>query len=670
MVMRVMHLHISRTKKVKLNEDLLKESKKHISISLQAYIDYNECVNDNGAGCKDNCSNTLGSFVCTCEDGTVLPEGQTDCDVMSSIEISSTNVQPYASFSSESVQPSFPSVQPVVQPTLLLVQSFLSSTLLSLKSTTQLLPAASSQASESNNHTSDSSRSRRFINRNFTLVFGGCFILLLLLVFVITIFIWFKIRSVKKSQRINSVDDCMTGVYDDVHVLRPRMSVVTIKSSDKQDDYSCSDYETLDTIEALIGTTDNTNVPDSDSYSNIPHDGVYDLPNGQSVVFTDQFIIQPVDSVSTIRSSMLPTSGSTECCSSPYDVPVRRRSRSIIMYQDPGVESSEIYTWFEAKRIQLINLRSITLSQYIGSGEFGVVHLGTWTDGSADPIQVAVKTLNSESSESDRVKFLREAAIMGQFQHNNVVQLHGVVTEEENMMIVLEYLLKGNLREFLIDLKTQQATVGISEHDLLSYCRQISSGLNYLTNKHFVHRDLAARNILVSSDDVCKIADFGMARDVIDESYYMSSNGKLPVKWTAPEAILYKKYSSQSDVWSFGCVMYEIWSLGHKPFETIRIPEYIEKITTGYRLPPPPGCPRAIYQLMIQCWHPEANHRPHSDSILRTLQKSDRTLLLRPPVESDGSFDDELVTVLGAPLDTSKSLYTDLQSSYISSTPC
>ena len=93
------------------------------------------------------------------------------------------------------------------------------------------------------------------------------------------------------------------------------------------------------------------------------------------------------------------------------------------------------------------------LSQYIGSGEFGVVHLGTWTDGSADPIQVAVKTLNSESSESDRVKFLREAAIMGQFQHNNVVQLHGVVTEEENMMIVLEYLLKGNLREFLIDLK-------------------------------------------------------------------------------------------------------------------------------------------------------------------------------------------------------------------------
>ena len=89
----------------------------------------------------------------------------------------------------------------------------------------------------------------------------------------------------------------------------------------------------------------------------------------------------------------------------------------------------------------------------LGSGEFGVVHLGTWTDGSADPIQVAVKTLNSKCSESDRVKFLREAAIMGQFQHNNVVQLHGVVTEEENMMIVLEYMSKGDLRAFLLKKK-------------------------------------------------------------------------------------------------------------------------------------------------------------------------------------------------------------------------
>ena len=93
--------------------------------------------------------------------------------------------------------------------------------------------------------------------------------------------------------------------------------------------------------------------------------------------------------------------------------------------------------------------------QELGSGEFGTVHLGLWSNGSTDPVQVAVKTLNSQCSESDRVKFLREAAIMGQFVHNNVVQLHGVVTEEENMMIVLEYMPKGDLRDFLINLKTR-----------------------------------------------------------------------------------------------------------------------------------------------------------------------------------------------------------------------
>ena len=95
-----------------------------------------------------------------------------------------------------------------------------------------------------------------------------------------------------------------------------------------------------------------------------------------------------------------------------------------------------------------------SFSQKIGSGEFGTVHLGVWTKGSADPIQVAVKTLNSPCSESDRVKFLREAAIMGQFESDNIVRLHGVVTEVRDAIIVLEYMSKGDLREFLIDLKT------------------------------------------------------------------------------------------------------------------------------------------------------------------------------------------------------------------------
>ena len=164
------------------------------------------------------------------------------------------------------------------------------------------------------------------------------------------------------------------------------------------------------------------------------------------------------------------------------------------------------------------------MSQKLGSGEFGVVHLGTWTDGSADPIQVAVKTLNSKCSESDRIKFLREAAIMGQFKDNHIVELYGVINGK-NTMIILEYMPKGDLQQFLIDLRymyvssiycvkfvqwryicriTPEACSEM-KHDLLSFCRQVSSGLSYLASKHFVHRDLAARNILVSSDDVCKV---------------------------------------------------------------------------------------------------------------------------------------------------------------------
>ena len=167
-----------------------------------------------------------------------------------------------------------------------------------------------------------------------------------------------------------------------------------------------------------------------------------------------------------------------------------------------------------------------SISQQLGFGEFGVVSFGKWSKTPLESVQVAVKTLNSQCSEAEKVKFLREAAIMGQFEDIHIVKLHGVVTEFQNTMIILEYMPKGDLQELLVDLKQtyeinklvqvllflcaiyRASSEAELNHDLLSYCRQIAAGMNYLASKQFVHRDLAARNILVSSDDVCKVCSY------------------------------------------------------------------------------------------------------------------------------------------------------------------
>uniref|UniRef100_A0A1X7UUU1 Protein kinase domain-containing protein n=1 Tax=Amphimedon queenslandica TaxID=400682 RepID=A0A1X7UUU1_AMPQE len=181
--------------------------------------------------------------------------------------------------------------------------------------------------------------------------------------------------------------------------------------------------------------------------------------------------------------------------------------------------------------------------------------------------------------------------------------------------------------------------------------------MEYLSRKKFVHRDLAARNILVSDEGtgICKIADFGMSRDLKDESYYISQSKKIPIKWTAPEALHYKKYSSASDVWSYGTVMYEIWSIGHKPFESSTNQECIRLVDSGYRLPPPPGCPKPMYKLMMQCWNPDTHNRPSFSDISSSLSSPDKQLLMINK--------EDPVTVLGGALEASHSLYTDLHSS-------
>ncbi|CAI8047372.1 Ephrin type-B receptor 3 (Fragment) [Geodia barretti] len=204
----------------------------------------------------------------------------------------------------------------------------------------------------------------------------------------------------------------------------------------------------------------------------------------------------------------------------------------------------------------------LTLSSELGSGEFGVVRRGVWSVGGEER-EVAVKLLADGSTEEKRIQFLQEVVIMGQFKHPNVITLHGVLLESKQVMIVVELMKGGNLLDHLCSFKSGAPHTAAL---LLSFCRQIASGMAYLSGKGFIHRDLAARNILVSHEEMCKIADFGMSRALQDTDYYVSRGGKIPVKWTAPEALHYKKYSTASDVWSFGVLMYEIWSLGASPY--------------------------------------------------------------------------------------------------------
>jgi ephrin-B len=278
-------------------------------------------------------------------------------------------------------------------------------------------------------------------------------------------------------------------------------------------------------------------------------------------------------------------------------------------YWNPGHTAMEIYDQMSSKKFIEIPRSAIEEQDKMGEGEFGIVYKGQWKLPNEKSLPVAVKTLKSTASNDERIKLLQEAVIMGQFRHPHILKLHGVVSLSEPVSIILEYMSKGDLRNHLIALRKRTAKGERShlkqlEGELLTFCQEIADGMRYLSGKSFVHRDLATRNILLTSDNHCKIGDFGLTKELSEEYYYKPRGGQIPVKWTAPEAIFYKKYTTKSDVWSYGMVMYEIWSLGRKPFEDWDIRDVVSTLedANGYCLAPPPGCPRQIYQIMVHCW--------------------------------------------------------------------
>ncbi|KAK1338584.1 hypothetical protein QTO34_019238 [Cnephaeus nilssonii] len=241
-----------------------------------------------------------------------------------------------------------------------------------------------------------------------------------------------------------------------------------------------------------------------------------------------------------------------------------------------------------------------------GKGEFGDVMLGDYRGN-----KVAVKCIKNDATAQ---AFLAEASVMTQLRHSNLVQLLGVIVEEKGgLYIVTEYMAKGSLVDYL---RSRGRSV-LGGDCLLKFSLDVCEAMEYLEGNNFVHRDLAARNVLVSEDNVAKVSDFGLTK----EASSTQDTGKLPVKWTAPEALrekdltqlfppTWQKFSTKSDVWSFGILLWEIYSFGRVPYPRIPLKDVVPRVEKGYKMDAPDGCPPAVYEVMKNCWQLDAATRP------------------------------------------------------------
>ncbi|XP_039089888.1 cytoplasmic tyrosine-protein kinase BMX isoform X3 [Hyaena hyaena] len=251
----------------------------------------------------------------------------------------------------------------------------------------------------------------------------------------------------------------------------------------------------------------------------------------------------------------------------------------------------------------------ITLLKELGSGQFGVVHLGKWK-GQYD---VAIKMIKEGSMSED--EFFQEAQTMMKLSHPKLVKFYGVCSKRYPIYIVTEYITNGCLLNYL-----KSHGKGLETSQLLEMCYDVCEGMAFLESHQFIHRDLAARNCLVDSDLSVKVSDFGMTRYVLDDQYVSSVGTKFPVKWSAPEVFHYFKYSSKSDVWAFGILMWEVFSLGKQPYDLYDNSQVVVKVSQGHRLYRPQLASDTVYQVMYSCWHELPEKRPTFQQLLSSIE--------------------------------------------------
>ncbi|CAH1707420.1 unnamed protein product [Aphis gossypii] len=264
-----------------------------------------------------------------------------------------------------------------------------------------------------------------------------------------------------------------------------------------------------------------------------------------------------------------------------------------------------------------LNNDDVLLLEKIGRGNFGDVYKARLRSTNKE---AAVKTCRVTVPDEHKKKFLQEGRILKQYDHPNVVKLIGICVQKQPIMIVMELVAGGSLLSYL---RNNSKTLSVIQ--LVSMCRDAAAGMMYLESKNCIHRDLAARNCLVDDKNIVKISDFGMSRE--EEEYIVSDGMKqIPIKWTAPEALNFGKYTTLCDVWSYGVLCWEIFAKGGTPYSGLSNSKAREKIDTGYRMPAPEGTPEEIYRLMLQCWQYQPENRPHFDSIYATMESLVKSL--------------------------------------------
>ncbi|KAK2725419.1 hypothetical protein QYM36_000051, partial [Artemia franciscana] len=277
-----------------------------------------------------------------------------------------------------------------------------------------------------------------------------------------------------------------------------------------------------------------------------------------------------------------------------------------------------------------VNREHLMLEKVLGEGEFGkVMQARLLTDKGLKIVAVKMAKVNRGGDAETAIQDLwSEFSLLKDVDHLHVIRLIGACSTNNELMLVLEYAEHGSLRNYLRKSRTEavrhtiELDYPVSPRDILCFAWQISKGMAYLASMKLVHRDLAARNVLVANGNIAKISDFGLTRDIYEEdAYFKRSKGRVPVKWMAPESLADQLYTTKSDVWSFGILLWELCTLGSTPYPGLGPEKLYRLLKSGYRMERPDNCSQELYSIMLHCWKDSPSDRPSFHELALILDR-------------------------------------------------